>query len=841
MQTQRHDDNFVENIDEVISAERPYIEQRRQTLHVDPATPLTGIAISGGGIRSATFALGVLQTMAEADRLKDVDYLSTVSGGGYIGSCLTSLLTVTSTSEPKQTSKGEAGLGPGTFPLTSLRADEGPEFAGLSGRHQMHHLRRGGRYLSEQMRLGSRTLQRLIGTFVGGMLLHLVMFVFTYVAMAATVHGVVMLLTGSDSMTEAMIYLGFQHSSVVEAYTSVDEMVEQIWLQAAATFDVYGPLTGTTILASLVDDGAYRTSAIAGAILGLLSVAAGFLVVSTKAQEFLKRFRPVDRAGQSARGRTEELILKTIAGILIGGSVVLMFLPNWLGSWAPYSSNGHAELYVPIPLALCYALASWLCGLLLESQTLDARSDDRVLRSYLASVRGIGFTAIIITVLFPVVTVALFSISAVSSFTFVMSVVSLGIGGSVAMSTERTSKILGAVLSFLKKHPSMIYGLAALTVLLLPFSVLTRWMMDTFYYRDDLFAVEATVTMIGGSLILMTWLFNANRLSPFRFYRDRIAEAFLRTQRVNRTESGFAETIRTDENLKLADLGRNDLRGGPIAPYHLITAALNMDTAKGLLRADSKSIHFLFSPRYVGSDATGYRRTPDDVTVGDAVAVSGAAASSLAGRYSSFGQRFFSVLFNIRLGQWIRNPRHDVSRNGLWGSNELWFLYLMREVNGNANATAKRVHVSDGGHTGDNLGLLPLLQRQCETIVVIDGEQDKELTFGSFNHAIRLALVELDHRIDINLTEIETLKSSVVRGTVYYRGGARGTIYYVKSSVTKPDEDVNMPEHVENYDRKEPDFPHQSTGDQFFDPEQFEAYRALGEYIGGQLVRKMKA
>src|SRR5262245_58026800 len=45
-----------------------------------------GLAFSGGGIRSATFNLGVLQALADLRLLPRVDYLSTVSGGGYIGS-----------------------------------------------------------------------------------------------------------------------------------------------------------------------------------------------------------------------------------------------------------------------------------------------------------------------------------------------------------------------------------------------------------------------------------------------------------------------------------------------------------------------------------------------------------------------------------------------------------------------------------------------------------------------------------------------------------------------------------------------------------------------------------
>jgi len=47
---------------------------------------LIGLAFSGGGLRSATFNLGILQGLAQKGLLRNFDYLSTVSGGGYIGS-----------------------------------------------------------------------------------------------------------------------------------------------------------------------------------------------------------------------------------------------------------------------------------------------------------------------------------------------------------------------------------------------------------------------------------------------------------------------------------------------------------------------------------------------------------------------------------------------------------------------------------------------------------------------------------------------------------------------------------------------------------------------------------
>src|ERR1051326_6218646 len=54
----------------------------------DKPRPLSALCISGGGIRSATFALGAIQSLAEHGLLGQFDYLSTVSGGGYIGGWL---------------------------------------------------------------------------------------------------------------------------------------------------------------------------------------------------------------------------------------------------------------------------------------------------------------------------------------------------------------------------------------------------------------------------------------------------------------------------------------------------------------------------------------------------------------------------------------------------------------------------------------------------------------------------------------------------------------------------------------------------------------------------------
>ena len=101
MSKRSDDNNENEFLNIVFPAELEEIDQRRNNANLEkepvsgkPSTEknLVGLALSGGGIRSATFSLGIIQGLARHGLLKHVDYLSTVSGGGYIGSCLSALL-----------------------------------------------------------------------------------------------------------------------------------------------------------------------------------------------------------------------------------------------------------------------------------------------------------------------------------------------------------------------------------------------------------------------------------------------------------------------------------------------------------------------------------------------------------------------------------------------------------------------------------------------------------------------------------------------------------------------------------------------------------------------------
>jgi hypothetical protein len=295
----------------------------------------------------------------------------------------------------------------------------------------------------------------------------------------------------------------------------------------------------------------------------------------------------------------------------------------------------------------------------------------------------------------------------------------------------------------------------------------------------------------------------------------------------------------------LSELGKNNGRG----PYHLIVAALNLSGSKELNRKSFLSEHFIFSRDFIGSRVTGWVNTRmyrgDTTRLARAMAISAAAVGSAMGSNTFFAQAFVTTLFNARLGFWTDNPWYY--RNGPITRPRhrptFWPKFLTHEALGKTSAQERLVNVSDGGHTGDNVALLPLLQRRCETIVVCDAEADGDLTFGSFNNAVRMALTEENIEIEIDLTPIMDRKemaagflgsaANVVEGLIRYPETATlpastGTLVYVKSSIPRTD----VPVHVANYAKGHVKFPHETTADQFFDDAQFEAYRALGENLG---------
>src|SRR6516164_1421169 len=147
------------------------------------------------------------------------------------------------------------------------------------------------------------------------------------------------------------------------------------------------------------------------------------------------------------------------------------------------------------------------------------------------------------------------------------------------------------------------------------------------------------------------------------------------------------------------------------------------------------------------------------------------------------------------------------------------------------------LNLSDGGHI-ENLAIYELLRRRCKLIISVDGESDPTYTFQGLMTLVRHAQIDFGARIEVNLSDIRPdpktgySRSHAALCTVRYPAdslnpnGALGFIIYMKLSVTG-----NESEMIRRYRINHPDFPHQTTLDQFFDEEQFEVYRQLGVHV----------
>jgi hypothetical protein len=373
---------------------------------------------------------------------------------------------------------------------------------------------------------------------------------------------------------------------------------------------------------------------------------------------------------------------------------------------------------------------------------------------------------------------------------------------------------------------------------------------------------------VGVVLLFVGWLLlSPNSNSLHRLYRDRLSKAFLfdpskrmatGVMALLKGQAGREEDaalrgsdLKPLDNLKVSEM-RTDL-----APYHLINAALNIEASKYANRRGRNAEFFIFSPLFTGSEATGYVETPrmekamSDLTAGTAMAVSGAAASADMGSATIKPLVPTLAILNIRLGYWLTNPSKVAGtlKKPLI-SRLLDKLYFAKELLGQLQEDSETVYLTDGGHI-ENLGLYELLRRRCKLIIVIDAEADPEMSFGSLITLERYARIDFGLRIGLPWAQVRDVTREA-SADVLKTGGkppsqaphgphcALGTIYdprktphepasdntglllYVKSSLTGDEND-----YVVDYKRRNPDFPHETTLDQLFTEEQFEAYRAL--------------
>ena len=164
-----NEDGHTFDFEQVRKAELEWIARRRESVGLPPPDDdLVGLAFSGGGIRSAVFNLGVLQSLEQGGLLRQVDYLSSVSGGGYIASCHSWLKARLPTSHEGSVFSASLASGGGSV-LDWLRArplvhvDRALDFmlvhAGLAPPWRVDDAERAAREVEQRLRgVGSRGL-----------------------------------------------------------------------------------------------------------------------------------------------------------------------------------------------------------------------------------------------------------------------------------------------------------------------------------------------------------------------------------------------------------------------------------------------------------------------------------------------------------------------------------------------------------------------------------------------------------------------------------------------------------------------------------------------------------
>jgi hypothetical protein len=353
------------------------------------------------------------------------------------------------------------------------------------------------------------------------------------------------------------------------------------------------------------------------------------------------------------------------------------------------------------------------------------------------------------------------------------------------------------------------------------------------------------------SLVLLAARVDINEFSLSRFYRNRLVRCYLGATRdsAKRQPQNFTGFDDLDD-LKLADLDTLDgVVGPPKAPFPIVNCALNLGGSSDLAVHTRHSAAFTMTPLRCGSSyesrgasgpprALGYLPTADygsregAPTLGQAIAISGAAASPNMGYHTSPVVAFLLTVFNVRLGWWLPNPMRSAIK---FPSPHFSLRYLLAELFGGADDTSRFLNVSDGGHF-ENLAAYELIRRKCRVIVISDAECDPELSFEGLGRLIRMCEVDFRAKITIDVRAIHPEDSApwsrrnFAVGTIDYAGGApQGVLVYLKASMTD-DEDTA----VRQYKASHPEFPHESTGNQFYKEDQFESYRRLGREIAAR-------
>jgi hypothetical protein len=358
-------------------------------------------------------------------------------------------------------------------------------------------------------------------------------------------------------------------------------------------------------------------------------------------------------------------------------------------------------------------------------------------------------------------------------------------------------------------------------------------------------------------MLTMAVFVHNRRYSLHLFYRERLCNAFA-LKRVRNGDGTAAQPLNFTTRLKFSDIGRSISEKGLAMPKLIVCCAANVTSGEVPVGRFAESFTFEHDesggPRFqyhpTSRFESGDRPKGTSLTLPSIMAVSGAALSPLMGRFTYPPLRFLMALTDIRLGVWVRNPKHEsweetpkepTNRIGRFaalirdGWREPGALYVLREAVGALSLKKRFIYLTDGGHW-ENLGMVELLRRRCTHLLCFDASADQVMGGQDIGRAMALARSELG--VDVRLDPRPTMSvddsgsdDSAVLGSVVYPDGQEGRLIYAKATLPR-----NATWDLHAFKSREGKFPNHSTSQQFFTDEQFEAYRSLGHAAGRRAV-----
>lgn len=749
-----------------------------------------GLALSGGGIRSATFNLGLLAGLDRLGALERVDYLSTVSGGGYVGSFWTAWL---------RRERQRLGRKPPSWP---------PAEEGVDNR-AIRHLREFSRFLAPRRGFFEAEMWQAVVSLLAGLIpsfmaaasvigIGLVGWLIANFFMAcphplAGVLAVVGITIGVLALLErwwaADAGLDARDARVgrrVNAWSAVfatglvaawqyafaHTVWPAFWLRLAGgwipivTFDgAYATWWGLTGITSrhLAPDAWFLSPRLFDLAVVWLAAGATMLVLRPVAALLLRQLDAAAAASEPAALAGDTVYRRV--GLPAYDRSVMRLLGSAL-AWAVVAAVWHLSVNLQIASRLVVAF-------LLSAGSFAA------LRNWM----GIAF---------------------------------------------RTGQQPGPLDWVKPKLPQLLAYLTTVLMIGGVGSVLIAW------GGTDWFAWWIAVAVMSTAIVAML-LLDPAATGLHAFYRDRIVRAYSGAVNPNggnalasRDEPGpsliplrnLQSDPRRDDDLGLAEL--------PPRPLHLVCCAAN-DLRGDQVETLGRGARSAVLSRN-GVSIGDHAGTLPGLTLGAAVTASAAAFNSNMGTVSTtLGPvvAFLMSALNLRLGLWVPNPTEYGSKQPRLLPGQLFFREMFSATR--ADAKVREVHLSDGGHF-ENLALYELIRRHCRYVIVSDCGEDPHVAFEDFGNAARRIREDFGVQIEIDLcglrpnAERRSLQHVVV-GTIHYTDFDKGILLYVKPTLNGDE-----PPDVLQYATRNRNFPHEPTSDQFYDEAQWESYRKLGEH-----------